>query len=103
MARVPIVSVRIDEDGRIRVRPEVSKDLGGYQYIWREAAWVRWDVTTSELYVTQEKMEPVVDQFDRIRRVLMGIGNELVFKDETVFDNLPDDAVQHIRGSLDTK
>jgi hypothetical protein len=93
---VPIVSVRVDDQDRIRVRPDLNADEVGYSMIYREAAWIRWDNETKELFVTAEKVEDLKSQFARILAVLAGCDSFLKLTLTTGFMNVPNEVVAAI-------
>jgi hypothetical protein len=97
MADAPIICVRLDDSGRIRVRPDVPADVGDYRQVHRDASWVRWDESTSELYVTIEKVESPEDQFDRIlRSVASEYGDRLLATSDTQAENLSPELAAHV-------
>lgn len=82
--------MRMDDSGRIRIRPMVVVDSGGYSLIYRSAAWVRWDPVSRELFVPPEKGEDVESQVARIVRVLRTEYEHLLqLTPETDFTNVP--------------
>jgi hypothetical protein len=98
---VPIQSVRIDDDSRIRIRPEADVERGGYALIYRAAGWVRWDSDSKELFVTPEKVEELESQFARIVRVLLGeCGDHLRLTSATDFTNVPPEVVASLKTDM---
>ncbi|MEM6654407.1 MAG: hypothetical protein AAF596_01265, partial [Planctomycetota bacterium] len=67
---VPIATIRVGDDDRLRLRPTIDGEWYGYGIIYRAAAWIYWDQATKELYVSPAKSESHRDQFLRIVRVV---------------------------------
>ena len=103
MRSVTVQSVRVDDQGRIRVRPELANERGLiYPFIYRAAAWVRWDSETNEFYVTPEKVEDLEGQFARISKVLLGeCGETLKLTSATDFTNVPQEVVDRLALDLE--
>jgi hypothetical protein len=50
MSEVAVQNLRLDSDGRLRLRPSCPS---AYPYIYRDASSVRWDESSRELYVLE--------------------------------------------------
>ena len=97
MRTVLVISVRVDDHERLRVKPQVPHGVSSYSMIYREAAWIRWDSDSNERYVAPEKSEPLNDQFTRISRVLLSeCDDRLAVFPTTDFSNTPKDVISRI-------
>jgi hypothetical protein len=88
MSEVAIQYVRLDSDGRLRLRPSGPST---YPYIYRDASSVRWDERNRELYVLEVPGFDVPAEFKQIiAAVAREYGDRLVLSPLTEYVGLPD-------------
>jgi hypothetical protein len=97
MADVIIQQIRLDADGRLRLRVSPSRQ-SGYEYIWRDATNVAWDERRGQLYARDLFTD--AEQFKRIvSAVASEYGDQLVLAPSTVFVDLPESIIVALRDS----
>jgi hypothetical protein len=83
MPQVAISQVRLDANGRLRLR---SSGPSAYPSIYRSASSVRWDAATGELYVLEISGFDAIAEFKQIAAAVMQeYGDHLVISSETKY------------------
>jgi hypothetical protein len=98
MREVVIQRVRLDPHRRLRLRPTPSLP-SGYDYIYRGASSVQWDVLCGELYVRDVPELSTVDEFRRIvAAVAREYSDQLILSPSTMYVDIPSDTIAALRG-----
>jgi hypothetical protein len=94
MSEVLVQSIAVDSRGRLRVQLANSS----YGYIWRDASSVRWDDSTSELYVLHVPGFDALAQFKQISSaVKREYGDHLVLSSSTKYIGMSDELIASLR------
>lgn len=95
---VEIEQIRLNENGVLKISPDTTGHWASFEFIYRDASFVRWDDTTSELYVHPDAK---LDDLNSFVRICNAVNNEYGVKlhvtGNTSFMNLPDTLIDAIR------
>ena len=98
MGQLLVDSVRIDEDGRLLVVPDLSPDRD-LAFIYRAARGARWDEAERALYTPAPETSSYFERFQHIAEAAAHeYGELLTLSERTQFANVPASLEQEIRG-----
>ncbi len=96
---VEIKQIRLNENGILKISPDTTGHWASFEFIYRDASFVRWDDTTSELLSVHPDAK--LDALNSFVRICHAVNNEygvrLHVTDNTSFMNLPDTLIDAIR------
>lgn len=87
-----IIEIRIDEGGRLIIKPEKER----FDHIYREAAEVHYDSTHLFLYSPRPREWTYFDWYKHIISVVEGGNCKLLLTDNTAWINIPDELKKQI-------
>jgi len=97
MPNVAVEQIRLDPNGRLRLRPASPST---YPYIYRAALSVRWDEISSELYVLDVPGFDALAEFKQIRAaVAQEYGDQLALSPRTKYLGMSAELVAAFRES----
>jgi hypothetical protein len=89
MGQLSVKSVRIDEDGRLLVIPDLPPDRD-FAFISRAARAARWDEAERALYTPAPETSTYFDRFQHLAEAAADeYGELLVVSERTQFANVP--------------
>lgn len=98
MSDVLIQQIRVDENGRLRLRPLAST----YPFIHRDASSVRWDESASELHVLADAQLDALAEFRQIvNAVEREYGDCLLLSSSAQFVDMPHELIAAITRSAE--
>jgi len=96
MQREPIAEISIDQEGRLRVRPESTE----FPFIYREAMEVTWDAASRSLCTPKPREWTYIRWFRQILDAARQSGFELIVDDGTRWTNADSIKIETILMSL---